>query len=298
MRRFLFVAGRAERKGWFARCNILQYNPLNGPEGAILFPRGTRECDEIASALYPEQNGTGGILEMDSGNTSLLLDEAQARREAAHAGPRMWSGPAGRKHGKVRMVQLQELTDERLMAELAAGDRSAFEALVKRYQQDIFRFCLHYLKDIEQAREIAQETFLRVYTARERFDPERSFKPWLLCIARNLCLNELKRKKTVRMETLEQYVSSSREESGELMQSSADNADAQLMTTERHQALLRAVEALPEEAAEIVKLRYFERLSAREIADIVNSTEGAVRTRLHRILKQLRVSCAQFIEDV
>lgn len=235
---------------------------------------------------------------MESRNASLLLEEAVARNGAVPDGAPLWRAAGGRKHGNVRMAQLQEMTDERLMAELAAGDRSAFEALVKRYQQDIFRFCLHYLKDIEQAREIAQETFLRVYTARERFDPERSFKPWLLCIARNLCLNELKRKKTVRMETLEQYVSSSREESGALLESGADNADEMMMTSERHAALLKAVEALPEEAAEIVKLRYFERLSAREIADIVNSTEGAVRTRLHRILKQLRVSCAHFIEDV
>jgi len=195
-------------------------------------------------------------------------------------------------------MQLQELPDETLMANLAAGDRGAFETLVRRYQQDVFRFCLHYVRDTEQAKELAQESFLRVYTARDRFDTSRIFKPWLLCIARNLCLNELKRKKTVRMETLEQYVSSAREDSGELMLNPTDGADERLMSQERHKALMEAVEALPADACEIVKLRYFERLSAREIADIVDSTEGAVRTRLHRILKQLRITCEQFIEDV
>jgi len=233
---------------------------------------------------------------MESAAAGLLL-QGEPGQGSITTGVRQWGANARRHHGNYRM-QLQELPDETLMGNLAAGDRSAFEALVRRYQQDVFRFCLHYVRDIEQAKELAQESFLRVYTARERFDTSRTFKPWLLCIARNLCLNELKRKKTVRMETLEQYVSSAREDSGELMHSPTDGADERLMSNERHQALMQAVEALPEEACEIVKLRYFERLSAREIADIIDSTEGAVRTRLHRILKQLRVSCEQFIEDV
>ena len=234
---------------------------------------------------------------MESGAASLVL-EAETGTGSSAACARPLSVIPRRHDRNRRMSQLQDQTDEMLMADLAAGDRSAFETLVRRYQQDIFRFCLHYVRDIEQAKELAQETFLRVYTARERFDPARSFKPWLLCISRNLCLNELKRKKTVRMETLEEYVSSSRDDSGDLMHSNADNADQRLMSAERHKALLTAVEALPAEACEIVKLRYFERLSAKEIADIVDSTEGAVRTRLHRILKQLRVTCEQFIEDV
>lgn len=233
---------------------------------------------------------------MESAAAGLFL-QGEPGQGSITTGVRQWGANARRHHGSHRM-QLQELPDETLMGNLAAGDRSAFETLVRRYQQDVFRFCLHYVRDIEQAKELAQESFLRVYTARDRFDTSRTFKPWLLCIARNLCLNELKRKKTVRMETLEQYVSSAREDSGELMHSSADGADERLMSNERHQALMQAVEALPEEACEIVKLRYFERLSAKEIADIIDSTEGAVRTRLHRILKQLRISCEQFIEDV
>lgn len=233
---------------------------------------------------------------MESAAVSLLL-HSEPGHGSTTAGVRQWGANARRHHGNHRM-QLQELPDETLMANLAAGDRGAFETLVRRYQQDVFRFCLHYVRDIEQAKELAQESFLRVYTARDRFDTSRIFKPWLLCIARNLCLNELKRKKTVRMETLEQYVSSAREDSGELMLNPTDGADERLMSQERHKALMEAVEALPADACEIVKLRYFERLSAREIADIVDSTEGAVRTRLHRILKQLRITCEQFIEDV
>ena len=112
-----------------------------------------------------------------------------------------------------------ELTDELLMEALDAGDDQALALLVGRYQNDIFRFCLHYLKNVESAKEMAQETFLRIYTARARFEVNRKFKPWMLCIARNLCLNELKRRKMVQMETLEDYASSARGESGEVFRS-------------------------------------------------------------------------------
>ena len=191
-------------------------------------------------------------------------------------------------HAEYPMSMVDSTTDETLMEQLGGGDDDALAELVRRYQQDVFRFCLHYLKNVEVAKEMAQETFLRVYTARERFDVTKRFKPWMLCIARNLCLNEIKRKKTVQMETLEEYATSARGESGEMLRSSADGASELLQAAERRDALLQALEELPEESREIVKLRYFEKLSAREIADIVESTEGAIRTRLHRILKQLR----------
>ena len=196
------------------------------------------------------------------------------------------------------MSTAESRTDEHLMEQLCQGEDQALAVLVARYQNDVFRFCLHYLKNVEVSQEMAQETFLRVFAARERFDVSRKFKPWMLCIARNLCLNELKRKKTVQMETLEQYASSAREESGEVLQSPSDGPAEAAMEKERRRALLQALEELPPEAGEIVKLRYFEQLSAREIAAIVDSTEGAVRTRLHRTLKQLREVCTHFKENL
>jgi len=190
-------------------------------------------------------------------------------------------------------------TDENLMALLCEGHEEALAELVERYQNDVFRFCLHYLKNVELAKETAQETFLRVYTARERFDVSRRFKPWMLCIARNLCLNELKRaKRAIQMATLEEYASSARKPSGVLLPTSEDGPDQRLMAEERQQALFRALKELSDDAREIVILRYFQRMSARDIAEVVDSTEGAVRTRLHRTLKQLRMSCEPLKEDL
>lgn len=177
---------------------------------------------------------------------------------------------------------------------LAQGHQSALESLMHRYQKDIFRFCLHYLREVEHAKELTQETFIRVYTASGRFDESRRFRPWVLRIARNLCLNELKRKKTVPIESLEEFATSARLESGEFLRSPIDAPDERAMTAERLELLAKFLDSLREEAREIVVLRYFERMSAREIAGIVGSTEGAVRTKLHRILMSLRT---EFIES-
>lgn len=193
---------------------------------------------------------------------------------------------------------LAEANDEHLMGQLRGGTHDALAELVRRYQNDVFRFCLHYVKNVEVAKEMAQETFLRVYAARERFDTARSFKPWMLCIARNLCLNELKRKKAVLMEALEEYASESREDSGEILRWNAEDAADALMADERREALLEALNSLSRDAREMVMLRYFELLSARDIAEIMDSTEGAVRTRLHRTLRQLRKHCAHIWETM
>jgi RNA polymerase sigma-70 factor (ECF subfamily) len=174
------------------------------------------------------------------------------------------------------------------MALLGQGRHEALAELVRRYQNDLFRFCLHYVRDAERAKDMAQESFIRVYAARGRFDPKRKFRPWVLCIARNLCLNELKRKKAVPMESLEEYATAARNETGEVLRSSSDGPDQLLMAAERRQLLARALERLDDESREIVTLRFFERLQARDIAEVIGSTEGAVRTRLHRILKSLR----------
>ena len=77
-----------------------------------------------------------------------------------------------------------------------------------------------------------------------------------------------------------------------------DMPDEIMMAKERRKALLEVLKTLPDDAREMVKLRYFERLSAKEIAEITDSTEGAVRTRLHRILKQLKERCGHLYTEI
>ncbi|MGC8739614.1 MAG: RNA polymerase sigma factor [Candidatus Hydrogenedens sp.] len=183
-------------------------------------------------------------------------------------------------------------SDEALMSLLVRGEEMALTELVQRYQNEVFRFCYHYLRDIEKAKDAVQEVFLRLYIARDRYDNEKSFKPWMLCIARNLCLNELKRQKLVHFETFEGYIENQSRENEEEIEGidipKTLTPFEQLVIKEKQKILWEELNDLPEEAREIVVLRYFERLHARDIAEIMGSTEGAVRTRLHRVLKYLK----------
>lgn len=191
-----------------------------------------------------------------------------------------------------------EPTDEALMAQLARGKHDALGTLVERYQTDIFRFCVHYLKDVERAKELTQETFIRVYTASSRFDEARTFRPWVLRIARNLCLNELKRRRKVPMQSLEEYAETRLRDTREVLRTPLDSPDEAAMASERLQLLERALDSLNQNAREIMVLRFYERMSAREIAGVVGSTEGAIRTKLHRILTALRGEFLEYKKDL
>lgn len=187
-------------------------------------------------------------------------------------------------------------SDETLMGLLASGQDAALAELVRRYQNDVFRFCLQYLKNVESAEDMAQETFLRIYAAKDRFDANRKFKPWMLRIARNLCLNALRRTHLVQMEALDALDGPMNDI--QILGLFSETPQDRFVITERRRVLLEAIDTLNGESREIIVLRYFQRMSARDIAEIMDSTEGAVRTRLHRILKQLREHCAPLEEHL
>ncbi len=181
-------------------------------------------------------------------------------------------------------------SDEALMALVTKGEERAFVELVQRYQNELFRFCYHYLRNIEMAKECVQEVFLRVYIARERYDTSKKFKPWLFCIARNLCINEIKRQQLVLFSSLENENGFQIHETEKAVENidGSDNHPAEtILKEEKHKVLWEEINKLPESEKEIVILRYFQKLHARDIAEILGTTEGAVRTRLHRTLKYL-----------
>lgn len=181
-----------------------------------------------------------------------------------------------------------ECSDEQLMVSLCEGNTEALGLLVERYQNDIFRFCIYYLRDLEGARDATQDIFLRVFSARDKFDPSRSFRPWLLRIARNLCFNLLKRAQIVPMESLEAIEEKESGASQYLQAKTAVNPLEGILASERRRVLLSLVDSMPEDMREVIVLKYFEQLQSREIADLLEVSEGAVRTRVHRAVAWLR----------
>jgi RNA polymerase sigma-70 factor, ECF subfamily len=175
-----------------------------------------------------------------------------------------------------------------LAASAARGDRQAFARLVEENKRSVFGLCLRLLADPEEARDAAQESFTRAYASLESFDLEQPFPPWVLRIARNHCLDILRRRIPARSRVeLDAEVEDG--PARELPDTTAERADDAMERAQTRRILEEAVAALPSNYREVVHLFHVEQLSYKEIASTLDVPIGTVMTWLHRARAQLRV---------
>lgn len=177
--------------------------------------------------------------------------------------------------------------DRELLARVAGGDTEAFAPLVERHQTRLVRLCERLLGDAEEARDAAQEIFLKVFRRAGGFRPEGQVFTWIYRIAVNHCLNRLRRRRLVRFFSLSGDES---ETGGDRMLDPADPAPdalAALESRRRWEATKREIDALPASQRAVLVLAKFEGLSYREIARALDITEGAVESRLVRAMRRL-----------
>ncbi len=176
---------------------------------------------------------------------------------------------------------LAEHQEERAWIERARqGDQAAFTALVEQYLRPIYNLCLRYLGDAMEAEDVTQETFLRAYQHLWRFDPERSFGTWLRTIAIRLCIDRLRqRRPQVAWEQLPYE--------GRWMQAAGEPPEAWLLQEEQYRRLYRLIGQLPPVERALIVLHYWEGLRYQELAEALNLTVSAVKSRLFRARKAL-----------
>jgi RNA polymerase sigma-70 factor (ECF subfamily) len=181
--------------------------------------------------------------------------------------------------------------DRRDMAQLVAGEDRALDALMERHAGRIFNYLLRRLGSRDDAEDLAQETFARVYRARHRYRPAQPFTAWLYTIAGNLARNRI-RWRTRHPETSLDSEAQERRPPDEKVNSVNRNRDdspvESLERKERAAAVRAAVERLPEALREVVVLCEWEDLSVTEAAGVLRLTPKAVETKLYRARKQLR----------
>jgi len=176
-----------------------------------------------------------------------------------------------------------------VLARVAAGDGNAFVHLVESHQDRLLRLCERLLGDAEEARDAVQDVFLKVYRKAGEVRPQGQVYTWLYRVAVNHCFNKLRRRKLVRFLRWE---------------SAGDDADAPfdppdaapdpaaaLDARQRWQTTRRAIAALPDNQRAVLVLARFEGLSYKQIAEVLEITEGAVESRLFRAMR--RVETAQ-----
>jgi RNA polymerase sigma-70 factor, ECF subfamily len=183
------------------------------------------------------------------------------------------------------------MTDHRLLEATRTGDEAAFAELVRRYRNQITNYVYRMTNDYDLAVDLAQETFMRVYAAAERYQTSYAFSTYIYRIATNLAISELRRRKRRRLVSLTTFFHEreSASESCELdMPDSGPLQDATYVEDERRNAVARAIATLPEKYRAPLVLRDVEERSYEEIACILQMNEGTVKSRINRARAFLR----------
>jgi RNA polymerase sigma-70 factor (ECF subfamily) len=180
--------------------------------------------------------------------------------------------------------------DAQLVASLVrrclAGDAAAWEEIVQLQNRRIYNICYRFTGSAEDAQDLTQEVFIKIYRTLGSFDAVRgSFATWIATVARNLLVDHFRKSKQDRMtESLEEPASSDQEGTSfaARLPDAAPTPDARLLTRETQQLVQRALEKLSPELREAVILRDLQDMDYREIALALKVPEGTVKSRINR----------------
>lgn len=183
------------------------------------------------------------------------------------------------------------ISDEALMFKYAKGDVGAFEQLLERHRRPLFGYLCRVLKNRELAEDTFQEVFIRVMKARTRYKKTAKFSTWLYRIARNACIDALRREKYRKTESLSRTRNPGGDSELTLLDaipSSNPGPDVEFDRREFKEALKKCIERLSPEQREVFMLRQYQNLPFREIARVTDATESTVKSRMRYALKSLR----------
>ena len=193
-----------------------------------------------------------------------------------------------------------DATDEMLMVRYQRGDREAFVELLRRYQKPIYNFVLRQVRQGSAAEDVTQEVFLRLVQNAAEFKHEARFSTWLYTIARNLCIDSLRKLAHRRHASLDQPAGDG-SDPRPLVDSIPDpkprtSAERSALSGEMQSSLVKAVESLPEDQREVFLLREVAELPFKEIALITGVGENTVKSRMRYALDRLRQTLSEFEE--
>jgi RNA polymerase sigma-70 factor, ECF subfamily len=180
--------------------------------------------------------------------------------------------------------------DVRLMLQVKDDVQGAFEVLVERYQHRLVGVLVHLIGRVDEAEDLAQEVFLRIYRARKGYRPRAKFSTWLFTIANNLALNHLRskgRNPTVALGSEDTGSQAIRPSDAKVL-SRDGTPSSQMRQVELSDVVREALEGLGEDQKVAVLLNKFEEMSYAEIAEVMGRSEAAVKSLLARARTNLR----------
>ena len=193
-----------------------------------------------------------------------------------------------------------DATDEMLMVRYQRGERKAFVELVRRHNRPIYNFVLRQLRMPSVAEDVTQDVFMRLVQNAAEFKHEARFSTWLYTIARNLCIDQLRKLSHRRHASLDQQVGNQPDAQllGDTISdpSPLSNAEHNALSSEVRSSIVRAVDSLPDDQREVFLLREVASLPFRDIAEITGVGENTVKSRMRYALDRLKDALSDFEE--
>jgi RNA polymerase sigma factor (sigma-70 family) len=186
-----------------------------------------------------------------------------------------------------------EISDEQLVQQSLSKDEHAFELLFARYGPTLFKFIYRYFGEYDQACDILQQVFLQLYLSLPKLDTRRPLKNWLFQVARNRCLDELRRKRPLHLSDLESEEEDEEKSALALVRDPGPLPEELAEQHEQQALLLHAIDGLPPNFRSVVYLRYTAQLSFAEIGKRLGIPETTAKTHFHRARHLLQASLAQ-----
>ena len=194
------------------------------------------------------------------------------------------------------MAEREQLDDRALVARILEGDRDRFTELVRRYERRVINYVYRITHRYEEAHDLAQEIFVKVYLALDRYDPKYQFSTWLFRIAQNASIDAL-RKKSLPEVPLARPSDDEQPKEREFADTGVSPYRA-LKNKQLAAAIDKAVENLPPDYRELIQLRHFAELSYEEIASMKKLPLGTVKNKLFRARNLLKEKLDNFVEPL
>lgn len=188
------------------------------------------------------------------------------------------------------------MTDKEIIDQILKGDRNLYREIVNRYQTMVFRICIGFLHNKDDADDLTQDVFIQAYTSLSGFKGNSSFSTWLYRIAVNACLNR-KRQAVRKMVRLDDSLPGEKKDMG-ISVPVFDQPDNQLIHKEQKEIFQKALNGLKENQHIAFVLSKYDDLSQKEIASVMNISEGSVEALLHRAKVSLRESLFYFYKKL
>jgi RNA polymerase sigma-70 factor (ECF subfamily) len=177
---------------------------------------------------------------------------------------------------------------EDLMARIAKGDNDAFEILVNRHQTSVLNLIYRFIGDRTQAKDLAQEVFIRVWKSAKSYEPKAKFTTWIYKITTNLCINELKSARRRRWFSFHRPDEDSENSMEDRISDGSPNAEDLLLAKERSSQISDVLQSLPDNQRMALILKRYDNLSYQEIAHVLGCSVSAVESLLVRAKRTLQ----------